>query len=70
MTFLLCDAGRWYILKLDVQNRWDDNTHTYTHSNMILEMIKSIIVFTYDGGDLHTLLIDVRATQLQEALED
>ena len=29
VTFLLCDPG-WYVHKPDVQNEWDDNTHT-TH---------------------------------------
>ena len=27
MTFLLCGPG-WYVHKLDVQNKWNDNTHT------------------------------------------
>ena len=27
MTLLLCDSG-WYVHKSDVQNIWDDNTHT------------------------------------------
>ena len=27
MTFLLCDPG-WCVHKSDVQNKWDDNTHT------------------------------------------
>ena len=31
MTFLLCDPD-WYVQKPDVQNKWDDNTHTYTLS--------------------------------------
>ena len=29
VTFLLCDPG-WYVHKPDVQNKWDDNTHTHT----------------------------------------
>ena len=29
MTFLLCDPG-WYVHKPDVQNKWDENTHTHT----------------------------------------
>ena len=31
MTFLLCDPG-WCVHKSDVQNKWDDNTHTHTHT--------------------------------------
>ena len=31
MTFLLCDPG-WCVHKSDVQNKWDDNTHTHTGS--------------------------------------
>ena len=27
VTFLLCDPG-WCVHKSDVQNKWDDNTHT------------------------------------------
>ena len=27
VAFLLCDPG-WYVHKPDVQNRWNDNTHT------------------------------------------
>ena len=38
-----------------------------TTSDVIIEMIKSIVVTAYDGGDLHTL--DVRFTGLQQALE-
>ena len=34
---------------------------------MIIERVKSIAVTTYDGGDLH--ILDVRATELQQALE-
>ena len=34
---------------------------------MIIERIKSIVVTTYDGGDLQ--ILDVRATQLHQALE-
>ena len=30
MTFPLCDPG-WSVRKSDVQNKWDDNTHTQTH---------------------------------------
>ena len=30
MTFLLCDPG-WCVHNSDVQNKWDDNTHTHTH---------------------------------------
>ena len=29
--FLLCDPG-WYVHKPDVQNKWDDNTHTHVTS--------------------------------------
>ena len=33
-------------------------------------MIKSVVVTTYDGGDLRNILrVDVRATGLQQALE-
>ena len=32
MTFLLCDPG-WYVHKPDVQNKWDDNTHTQHKKN-------------------------------------
>ena len=28
MAFLLCDPY-WYVHKPDVQNKWDDNTHTH-----------------------------------------
>ena len=33
MTFLLCDPV-WFVHKPDVQNKWDDNTHTNTHHSM------------------------------------
>ena len=36
-------------------------------SDVIIERIKSIVVTTYDGGDLH--ILDVRAIELQQALE-
>ena len=29
VTFLLCDPG-WYVHKPDVQNNWEENTHTST----------------------------------------
>ena len=29
LTILLCDPG-WYVHKADIQNKWDDNTHTHT----------------------------------------
>ena len=29
MTFIRCDPG-WYVDNTDVQNIWDDNTHTHT----------------------------------------
>ena len=28
MTFLLYDPG-WYVHKPDIQNKWDDNSHTH-----------------------------------------
>ena len=28
VTFLVCDPG-WYAHKSDVQNKWDDSTHTH-----------------------------------------
>ena len=31
VTFLLCGPG-WHVHKPDVQNKWDDNTHTHTYS--------------------------------------
>ena len=34
---------------------------------MIIERIKSIVVTTYDGEDLH--ILDVHSTELQQALE-
>ena len=34
---------------------------------MIIERVKSIVATTYDGGDLH--ILDVRATDLRQALE-
>ena len=37
------------------------------YSDMIIERIKSIVVTTYDGEDLH--ILDVRATELRQALE-
>ena len=33
-TLLLCDPG-WYVHKSDVQNKWDDSTHTYTHTHSL-----------------------------------
>ena len=36
MAFLLCDPG-WYAQKSDVQNKWDDNTHTTQHTASISE---------------------------------
>ena len=35
MTFLLCDPG-WCVHKSDVQNKWDDNTHTHAHHICVL----------------------------------
>ena len=32
-TFLLCDPG-WCVYKSDVHDKWDDNTHTHTHTVM------------------------------------
>ena len=32
VIFLLCDPG-WYVHKPDVQNKWDDNTHTHITTN-------------------------------------
>ena len=37
------------------------------YCDVIIESMKSIVVTTYDGGDLH--ILDVRATDLQQALE-
>ena len=34
MAFLLCDPG-WYVHKSDVQNKWDDNTHTHTFDDFV-----------------------------------
>ena len=36
---------------------------------MIIERVKTIVVTTYDGGNLHRLFIYVRAAELQQALE-
>ena len=36
MSFLLCDPG-WYVHKPDVQNKWDDNTHTHSTRNSELK---------------------------------
>ena len=32
VTFLLCGPC-WYVHKPDVQNKWDGNTHTHTHTD-------------------------------------
>ena len=36
VTFLLCDLG-WYVQELDVQNGWEENTHTHTHKSFVFD---------------------------------
>ena len=46
MTFLLCDPG-WYVHKPDVQNKWEENTHTYPDVwDSMMPMFVPILVCT------------------------
>ena len=40
MTFLLFDPG-WCVYKSDVQNKWDDNTHTHTQTALSTNRVDS-----------------------------
>ena len=42
----------------------DMETNRKLYSDMMIEMIKFIVVTTYDGGNLH-IILDVRATELE-----
>ena len=43
VAFLLCDPG-WYVHKPDVQNKWDDNTHTHTYQWNSIEHLPSFSI--------------------------
>ena len=47
---LLCDPG-WYVHKPDVQNKWDDNTHTLdTHTHSSTVVIGSTVYKVHTSG--------------------
>ena len=60
MTFLLCDPGR-YVHKLDVQNKWDENT--YTHSVLPIFRAEEVVRvrymdYTEPGENCITMILD------------
>ena len=69
MTFLLCDPG-WYVHKPDVQNKWEDNTHTHAsigaRSPLPTPSFLSLMSTCGEvGSDVHALMKELAIRRAQ-----
>ena len=55
---ILCESG-WYAHMPDVQNKWDDNTHTHTHKQTCGDV----------GSDVHALIKELALRRVQHRSE-